>query len=161
MQDLVPWPGIELVPPACRAWSLNPWTTREVRLEHFHHPKRKNPLNSNFPFTSPSSPQVLAITNLLSVATDLPDFNLLWLTKNDKFDMGELNKLLEGFPGGANDKESAAQCRRLKRWGFHPWVRKVPWRRAWQSTTVLAPGKFRGQMSLASYSPWGCKESDF
>ena len=77
MQDLVPQPGIELVTPAWGAWSLNPWTTREARLEHFYHPKRKNPLSSNFPFTSPSSPQVLAITNLLSIATDLPDFNLL------------------------------------------------------------------------------------
>ena len=77
MWDLVPQPGIALVTPAWGAWSLNPWTTREVHLEHFHHPKRKNPLSSNFPFTSLPSPQVLAITNLLSVATDLPDFNLL------------------------------------------------------------------------------------
>ena len=27
---LVPWPGIEPVPPAVEAWSLNHWTTREV-----------------------------------------------------------------------------------------------------------------------------------
>ena len=27
---LVPWPGIEPVPPALEAWSLNHWTTREV-----------------------------------------------------------------------------------------------------------------------------------
>ena len=27
---LVPWPGIEPVPPAVKAWSLNHWTAREV-----------------------------------------------------------------------------------------------------------------------------------
>ena len=30
MWSLVPWPGIELWPPALRAWSLSHWTTREV-----------------------------------------------------------------------------------------------------------------------------------
>ena len=30
--DLVPWPGIELGPPALGAWSLSQWTTREVPL---------------------------------------------------------------------------------------------------------------------------------
>ena len=33
------------------------------------------------------------------------------------------------------------QCRRP---GFHPWVGKIPWRRAWQSTPVFLPGE----------SPW-------
>ena len=28
--DLVPWPGMELEPPALRAWNLGHWTTREV-----------------------------------------------------------------------------------------------------------------------------------
>ena len=45
--------------------------------------------------------------------------------------------------------------------GFDPWVGKIPWRRKWQSTPVLLPGKSHGQRSLpSSYSPWGCKESD-
>ena len=30
MWNLVPWPGIELRPPALRAWSLSHWTTRKV-----------------------------------------------------------------------------------------------------------------------------------
>ena len=38
--------------------------------------------------------------------------------------------------------------------------REVPWRRKWQSTPVLLPGKSHGQRSLVSYSPWRCKESD-
>ena len=45
--------------------------------------------------------------------------------------------------------------------GFDPWVGKILWRRKWQSTPVLLPGKPHGQRSLPnSYSPWGCKESD-
>jgi len=38
------------------------------------------------------------------------------------------------------------------------WV--IPWRREWQPTPVLLPGKFHGQRSLAGYSAWGCKQSD-
>ena len=34
------------------------------------------------------------------------------------------------------------------------------WRRKWQPTPVFLPGEFHGWRSLASYSPWGCKESD-
>ena len=37
-----------------------------------------------------------------------------------------------GFPGGASGKESARQCRRHKRCGFDPWIRNIPWRRAWK-----------------------------
>ena len=34
------------------------------------------------------------------------------------------------------------------------------WRRKWQPTAVLLPGKSRGWRSVVGYSPWGCKESD-
>ena len=44
--------------------------------------------------------------------------------------------------------------------GWDPWVGKLPWRRAWQSTPVFLPGKSHGHRSLAGCSPWGCKESD-
>ena len=40
--------------------------------------------------------------------------------------------LNKGFPGGASGKESACQCRRHKRCGFNPQVRKIPRKRAWQ-----------------------------
>ena len=63
-------------------------------------------------------------------------------------------------PGGSDGKESACQCRRHKRCGFDPWVRKIPWRRKWQPTPVSLPGKSHRQKSLAGYSPWGRKESD-
>ena len=37
---------------------------------------------------------------------------------------------------------------------------RFPWRRKWQPTPVLLPGKSHGQRSLAGYSPWGLKELD-
>ena len=48
----------------------------------------------------------------------------------------------------------------MKGRGFDPWVRKIPWRRAWQPTPVFLPGESSGQRRLASYSSWGHKESD-
>ena len=41
-----------------------------------------------------------------------------------------------------------------------PWVGKIPWRRAWQTTSGFLPGKSHGQRSLLGYSPWGYTESD-
>ena len=34
------------------------------------------------------------------------------------------------------------------------------WRRKWQLTPVLLPGRFHGWRSLVGYSPWGRKELD-
>ena len=45
------------------------------------------------------------------------------------------------------------ECRRLRRYGFNSWVRKIPWRRAWQPTLVFLPGESHGQRSLVGYSP--------
>ena len=59
---------------------------------------------------------------------------------------GYLAKLFSvvGFPGGGVVKGSACQCRKPKRCGFNPWVRKIPWRRKWQPTPVFLHGKFHG-----------------
>ena len=70
------------------------------------------------------------------------------------------HRLLGGFPGGASGKESTYQCRRSKKSGFTPWVRKIPWSRKWQTTPVFLPGKFHGQRSLVGYGPWGSRELD-
>ena len=43
---------------------------------------------------------------------------------------------------------------------FIVYIRKIPWRRKWQPTPVLLPGKSHGQRSLVNYSPWDRKESD-
>ena len=64
------------------------------------------------------------------------------------------------FPGSCSGKESASQCRRCKRYGFHPWDEKTAWRRKWQPTTVFLSGKSHGQRSLVGNSPWGRKELD-
>ena len=47
----------------------------------------------------------------------------------------------------------------MTRHGFHPWVWKIPRRRAWQPTPVFLPGEPQGQRSLLGYSPQGGKES--
>ena len=60
------------------------------------------------------------------------------------------------FPCGSVGKESA--CRRRRR-EFDPWIRKIPWRRAWLQTPVFLPGESHGQSSLAGYSPWGRKQT--
>ena len=65
---------------------------------------------------------------------------------------------LLGFPGGASGKELARLYRKHNRQGFDPWVRKIPWRKAWQPTPVFLPGESHGLRSLVSYSPWGHKE---
>jgi len=46
-----------------------------------------------------------------------------------------------GLPGNSAGKKIHPQCGRP---GFHPWVGKTPWRRAWQPTPVFWPGE----------SPW-------
>ena len=56
--------------------------------------------------------------------------------------------------------ESACHCRRLRRHGFNPWVRKIPWRRKWQPTPVFLPGESYRQRSLVGCNPGGHKESD-
>ena len=59
------------------------------------------------------------------------------------------------LPWWFSDKESACQCKRPV---LDPWVGKIPWVRKWQPTPLSLPGKSHGQMSLAGYSPWGCKK---
>ena len=64
------------------------------------------------------------------------------------------------FPGGTSGKEPACQLRRQKRLKFDPWIGKIIWRRARQSTPVFLPGESHGRRSLMGYSPKGGKESD-
>ena len=60
------------------------------------------------------------------------------------------------FPGGSDVKCLSAILETM----CDPWVRKILWRRKWQRTPVLLPGKSHGQRSLVGYSPWGREESD-
>ena len=49
-------------------------------------------------------------------------------------------------------KNLPANVVRCKRWRFDLWVRKIPWRRAWQPTPVFLPGESHEQR-LAGCSP--------
>ena len=48
----------------------------------------------------------------------------------------------------------------VRRPGFNPWVRKILWRRKWQSNLVFLPRKLHRQRSLVGSSSWDLKESD-
>ena len=63
--------------------------------------------------------------------------------------------VMKGFPWWLSGREHICQCRRCR---FNPWVGNIPWRRKWQPNPVFLLGKFHGQRSLVSYSPWGHKE---
>ena len=54
----------------------------------------------------------------------------------------------QGLPWWLSDKRIHLLCRRPR---FNPWVGKIPWRKKWQPTPVLWPGK--------SCSPWGVAKS--
>ena len=65
-----------------------------------------------------------------------------------------------GFPGGASGTEPTCQCMRHKRRGFNPWVRKIPWRRAWQPTTAFLPGESHGFSTVHRVSESWTRLSD-
>ena len=65
--------------------------------------------------------------------------------------------LIFGVPWCIKQERICLQCKRPR---FHPWVRKIPWRREQQPIPVFLPGESHGQRSLAGYSPWVHKESD-
>ena len=61
-----------------------------------------------------------------------------------------------GFPGGSEGKASTCDV-------GDPGSslgQEDPWRRKWQPTPVLLPGKSYGRRSLVGYSPRGRTESD-
>jgi len=50
-------------------------------------------------------------------------------------------------------KNLLASAEDIKRCGFNSWLRKIPWRRAWQPTPVFLPRESHGQRNLAGYNP--------
>ena len=63
------------------------------------------------------------------------------------------------LPMWSSGKESTSQCRRFRKGGFNPCIKKIPWRKKWQPTPVFLPEKFHGQRSLAGYIAHGVTES--
>ena len=59
-----------------------------------------------------------------------------------EFEIRRCKVVCLGFPGGTSGKESACQCRRFRRYGFHPRMGKIFWSRKWQPTQVFLLGKF-------------------
>ena len=59
--------------------------------------------------------------------------------------------VVKNLPANAGD---------AKRCGFDPWVRKVPWSRAWQPTPVFLPGEFPRTEEPGGLGPQGRKELD-
>ena len=51
------------------------------------------------------------------------------------------------FPGGSDGKAVCLQCGRP---GFNPWVGKISWRRKWQPSPVLLPGKSHGWSNVVA-----------
>ena len=62
-----------------------------------------------------------------------------------------MESLLQGLRWWLSDKESACQCRRC---GFNCWVGKIPWRRKWQPTPILLPGKSHGLCLTRLLQQW-------
>ena len=55
--------------------------------------------------------------------------------------------------GVTSGDEFTCQYRRHKKCVFDPWVRKIPWKRAWQPTPVSLPKESQRQRILVGYSP--------
>ena len=67
---------------------------------------------------------------------------------------------MEAFQVALVVKNLPATAGDVKSHGFHLWVWKIPWRRAWQPTPVFLPGEYHGQRSLVGHGPRGHGESD-
>ena len=91
---------------------------------------------------------LLFITSIVRFIIYIYMQNSMTIINNKKEVETEYSKVVKGFPGGASGKEPACQCRRHKRYGFDPWVGKIPWRRAWQLTPVHLPGESHRQRRL-------------
>ena len=80
----------------------------------------------------------------------------MWLVASPSF---AYNKVLKGFPGRSDGKESTCNAGDL---GSVPGLGRSPGEgNSWLPTPVFLPGEFHGQRKLAGYSPWGGKESAF
>ena len=66
---------------------------------------------------------------------------LCWVMPASTFCKSVLPTAWNGLPWWLRGWKICLQCGRP---GFNPWVRKIPWRRAWQPTPVFLPGE----------SPW-------
>ena len=71
-----------------------------------------------------------------------------------------LSQSIHVAAGCASGKEPTFQCRRYKRCGFNPWVRRSPGEGHGNPLQYSCLENPHGQRSLANCSPWGRKELD-
>ena len=110
--------------------------------------------NSVFPFWANSHHLPQPQTSILTI-TYLPSTSFQGRPGNDTWVLFLLlSQAFNTLPWWFRWQGECLQCRRP---GFHPWVRKIPWRRKWQPTPVFLPGKSHRWRSVAGPSPWGHK----
>ena len=59
--------------------------------------------------------------------------------------------------GSSSGKEHLLPMKETQDIWVQSQVGKIPWRRAWQPTPVLLPGKGHRERNLVDYSPWNCR----
>ena len=107
-------------------------------------------IQPSHPLSSPSPVKFVSLYILIWVlGLDGKDTFQCSLWSKTKRHLGVGNHHM-GLHWWLSDKESTCQCRRHR---FNPWVRKIPWRRKWQPTQAVLPGKSHGQGSLVISSP--------
>ena len=105
---------------------------------------------SRLPFPSPGDLSKSGIEPQVSCIAGW--FFTVWGTREFYISLNLRFSVKLWLPRWLSGKESACQCRRYKRCRFDPLVRKIPWRRKWQSS-ILAwkipwTGKPGGLQSL-------------
>ena len=107
---------------------------------------------SPFPFPLTSSNLYINLVISISYIIDSPIRLFVNFVRAKTSSLGRFRCSLVGFPCGSlvmNPLANTEDACSITGSG-----------RKWQTTPVFLPGKYLGQGSLASYSPWGCKESD-
>ena len=96
--------------------------------------------------------QALSPTELLTQTDRQVNFSYRWSSTI----LSAPQIYMQGFPGRASGEEPACQYRRHETGRCDPWVGKIPWRRAWQSTPIFATEMRR----RVGYGPSDSKELD-
>ena len=109
------------------------------------------PSTHSFYLTAPSTGPIASLSRRSRYF--LTTFYLFFGSEQEKTYLKSEYMALLIFPGGASGKKPACQCRRCKRHGFGPWVRKMPWRRKWWTTPVFLSRESHGSRSLEGCGP--------
>ena len=88
----------------------------------------------------------------------LPFLKPAWTSWSSRFTYCVLKPSSENFEHYFTSMWDEGNC--VVVWAFFGIAFVWLWRRKWQSTPVLLPGKSHGWRSLVGYSPWDRKESD-